>query len=169
MRRRRRRAVIVKRSAPYLALIALLVGVDQAAKAWVAARIGLYESIGIIPGFFRLSHVQNKGAIFGTFNNIGGRWISIVLLLLSLLALGLVLVYFLKTPPSDKLQRLALTLIMTGALGNQIDRIFRGYVIDFLEFHARRFYFPTFNVADSCVTIGAALLIFVFFVRRKPA
>jgi signal peptidase II len=151
---------------PYAFLIGGLLILDQASKTWIAAKIGFYESIRVIPGFFSLTHVRNKGAIFGVFNHLGGRTVVWILTGLSILAFFLVLAYFAKTPPEQKLTRLTLTLIMAGALGNQIDRIIRGSVVDFLEVHVGRFYWPTFNVADSCVTIGAVLLIFIFFVRR---
>jgi signal peptidase II len=82
------------------------------------------------------------------------------------LAFILIMVYFFKTPPEQKLNRFTLALVMAGALGNQVDRLFRGTVVDFLEFHVRRFYWPTFNVADACVSVGAVLLIYIFFVRR---
>ena len=79
----------------------------------------------------------------------------------------LVVYYFLKTPASQKAMKFALSLILAGALGNFIDRFFRGYVVDFLEFHVRGFYWPTFNVADSCISIGAVLLVFYLFTRRS--
>jgi signal peptidase II len=156
----------MKRNAPYFALIAVLLALDQASKALVEAKIELFRSVPVIPGFFSLSRVHNKGAIFGLFNHSDQRWISVVLAGLSLTALILVLVYFVRTPADQKLMRTTLAVILAGALGNQIDRIFRGYVVDFLEIHIKRFYWPTFNVADSCVSIGAVLLIYVFFVRR---
>jgi signal peptidase II len=74
--------------------------------------------------------------------------------------------YFIKTPPSEKWMKIAMSLILGGALGNLIDRVFRGYVIDFLEFYIKDFHWPTFNFADSCITVGAFLLIIVFLVRR---
>ncbi|MDD8026135.1 MAG: signal peptidase II, partial [Acidobacteriota bacterium] len=73
------------------------------------------------------------------------------------------------TPAPQKFIRTAFAFIFTGALGNLIDRVCRGYVIDFLEMHVKSFYWPTFNVADSCITIGAVLLVFAVFLRRQPA
>jgi signal peptidase II len=156
----------VKGAKPYFLLIGVLLVLDQVSKGWIAAKLGLYETIKVIPGFFNITHVRNKGAVFGVFNHLPGNTVALLLLALSLLAFALVLAYFLKTPPEQKLTRFTLALVMAGALGNQIDRIFRGSVIDFLEFHVRRFYWPTFNVADSCVTVGAVLLIYIFFLRR---
>jgi signal peptidase II len=156
----------VKGAKPYFLLVGILLILDQASKSWVAAKLGLYETIKVIPGFFNVTHVRNKGAIFGVFNHLPGNTMALLLLALSLLAFFLVLAYFIKTPPEQKLTRFTLALVMAGALGNQIDRVFRGTVVDFLEFHVRRFYWPTFNVADSCVTVGAVLLIYIFFLRR---
>ncbi len=76
--------------------------------------------------------------------------------------------YFIKTPASDGKVKLALSLILAGALGNLVDRVGRGFVIDFLDFYVGRWHWPFFNVADSCITIGALLLI-LFFVIRRPA
>jgi signal peptidase II len=156
----------MKRTAPYFLFVGILLVLDQLSKSLVAAKIGLYETVRVIPGFFNLTHVRNKGAIFGFFNHIRGNGVALLLTGLSIAAFVLVLVYFFKTPPEQKLARFTLALVMAGALGNQIDRIFRGTVIDFLEFHYKRFYWPTFNLADSCVSIGAVLLIYIFFVRR---
>ena len=156
----------MKRSVPYFLLVGVLLVLDQASKGWVAAKIGLFQTIRVIPGFFNLTHVRNKGAIFGVFNHVQGNTVALILTGLSVLAFVLVLVYFFKTPPEQKLTRLTLALVMAGALGNQIDRIFRGTVVDFMEIHVRRFYWPTFNLADACVSAGAVLLIYIFFVRR---
>jgi signal peptidase II len=82
--------------------------------------------------------------------------------------LGLVAYYFVKTPASDGRVKLALTLILAGALGNLVDRLARGYVVDFLDFYVGRWHWPFFNVADSCITIGALLLV-IFLVIRTPA
>jgi signal peptidase II len=156
----------MKKHAPFLGLIAGLIALDQITKAVVVRMVPFYGHANVIPGFFAISHIHNKGAIFGTFSQSGSPLITIGLAAAQMVALVLVFVYFLKTPASQKGMKIALTLILAGALGNFIDRIARGHVIDFLEFHVGRAYFPTFNAADSCITIGAALLVLVFFLRR---
>ena len=156
----------MKRHAPHLVLIAALIAADQITKAVVAKSVPFYGSVSVIPGFFSISHIHNTGAIFGMFNGSGGKLIAILLAAATLTAMSLVIVYFLKTPASQKLMRFALALILAGALGNFIDRVFRGYVIDFLEVHLKKFYWPTFNIADSCISIGAVLLVFILFTRR---
>ena len=156
----------MKRHAPYLVLIACLIAADQISKAVVAKTVPFYGSVSVIPGFFAVSHIHNAGAIFGMFNGSGSKLVAILLTAATLTAMGMVIVYFFKTPTSQKAMRFALALILAGALGNFIDRIFRGHVIDFLEIHVKKFYWPTFNIADSCISIGAVLLVFILVTRR---
>jgi signal peptidase II len=157
----------MKRQTPYLVLIAVLIAVDQMTKAVVAKTVPFYGTVPILPGFFAISHIHNNGAIFGMFSGTGNKLIAILLTAATLTAMGMVVYYFIKTPASQKTMRFALSLIMAGALGNFIDRLFRGHVIDFLEFHVKKFTWPTFNVADSCITIGAVLLLGILVFRRS--
>lgn len=159
----------MRKNGPYGILMLLLIGLDQASKALVEAKVGLHETVPLLKGFFNLTHLRNRGAILGIFNASGSRLVPVALGLLAFGAMILVAVYFLRTPDSQKLVRTAFTFIISGALGNLIDRAARGYVIDFLEMHVKRFYWPTYNVADACITIGAVLLIFAVFVRRQSA
>jgi signal peptidase II len=156
----------MNKKAFYLGLIAALVVLDQVTKTIIARNIGLYSSVNVFPGFFDLVHVRNKGAIFGFFSRSGNSVIFVILTAASLAALALVVYYFIKTPATEKLMSSSLALIMAGAIGNQSDRIFRGHVIDFLDFNFWGWHWPSFNVADSCISIGAALLIFIFFFKR---
>ncbi len=158
----------MKKNSLYLLLIAALVAVDQISKAVVTRSVDLYGSAAVIPGFFNLTRIHNAGAIFGAFSAAGSRGITIALTAASLIALAFVVYYFIKTPASDGKVKTALSLILAGALGNLVDRVARGYVVDFLDFYVGRWHWPFFNVADSCITIGALLLI-LFFVIRKPA
>ncbi len=158
----------MKKNLIYYDLILLMIILDQVTKWLVARTITLYGSLTVVPGFFNITHIHNKGAIFGAFSRTGNRWVFLVLTAASLVALGLVIYYFVKTPASERGMKLALSLILAGALGNLLDRVFRGYVIDFLDFYIGRAHWPFFNVADSCITVGALLLLF-FFLKRKPA
>jgi len=151
----------------YYLLIVLIVAFDQLTKFFIANNISRYESVTVIPGFFKLVYVRNDGAIFGFLSNSGKPWVFIVLTIASLIALMLVVYYFHIVPAKDKLFKFALALILAGALGNLIDRILRGYVVDFLHFYAGRWQWPSFNLADSSITIGAVLLLFIFFIRKK--
>ncbi len=157
----------MKRRVLSFMLIAALLVIDQVSKALIAGNIGLNSSVEVIPNFFHLVHVRNKGAIFGFFSQSANTWLFILLTLASFAALGLVVFYFFKTPPREKFLTLALSLILAGALGNLVDRILRGSVIDFLDFSVRGWHWPSFNVADSCITVGALLLVFLFLFKRS--
>lgn len=159
----------MKKRAIFFILIASLLVVDQVSKILIAKNIPLNSSREVIPHFFHLVHIRNKGAIFGFFSQTGNSWVFIFLTLASFAALGLVVFYFFKTPPKEKFLTLALSLILAGALGNLIDRILRGSVIDFLDFSAKGWHWPSFNVADSCITVGALLLVFIFLFKRSSA
>jgi len=157
----------MKKNAVYLGLVGLLVALDQLTKTLVAGTVDLYRSVPVIPGFFNITHIRNSGAIFGFFSNSESLPVFIGLRAATVLALGFVVFYFIKTPAGAKLTKMALALVLAGALGNFFDRLFRGYVTDFLDFFLGQAHFPFFNVADSCITVGAALLI-IISLRRKP-
>jgi signal peptidase II len=157
----------MKKNGPYVLLLIALVALDQATKHLVARTVDLYESIPVIPGFFNITRIHNKGAIFGSFSQTNNKLVFALLTAASLAALALVIYYFFKTPARDQLMKVALTLIMAGALGNQFDRLIRGHVIDFLDFYIGKAHWPFFNAADSCITIGACLMLVILF-RRKP-
>jgi signal peptidase II len=157
----------MKKNAPYFLIVIALVALDQATKYIIARTVDLYDSVTVIPGFFNITRIHNKGAIFGTFSQANNKLVFALLTAASLAALALVVYYFFKTPVADKLMKVALTLIMAGALGNQLDRLIRGHVIDFLDFYVGKAHWPFFNAADSCITIGACLMLVILF-RRKP-
>ncbi len=156
------------RKSCYFLVVIVLVGLDQLTKALIVRSIALQGSRSVIPGFFNLTHVRNRGAIFGFFSHSDSRILYIFLTLVSVAALGLVIYYFFKTPVSERLMKISLSLILAGALGNLIDRLFRGHVIDFLDFYVKDWHWPSFNVADSCITVGAFLLIYILIFKRGP-
>ena len=158
----------MNKNGPYLLIMLGLVALDQATKNLIARTVDLYESVPVIPGFFNITRIHNRGAIFGTFSQTNNRYVFLLLTAASLAALAMVVYYFFKTPAPDKLMKISLTLIMAGALGNQFDRLVRGHVIDFLDFYVGKAHWPFFNAADSCITIGALLMLVILF-RRKPA
>jgi signal peptidase II len=136
-----------------IALMLVGVGLDQLTKYLVVANMELHESISVIPGVFNFTYVQNDGAAFGMLDD--QRWIFLVL---STVAIVGILGFMFWKKPQDKLLLAAMTLIVSGGIGNMIDRIALGYVIVFIDFCA----FPeiwkwVFNVADSAVCIGAGL------------
>lgn len=150
-------------------LVAFLVAVDQITKVLIIKRIFLYQKIIIIPGFLNLTRIHNRGIIFGAFSNLQHPIGRLILTILSLLGLAVIIYLYAKTPITEKLLKFSFSLILAGALGNLIDRLIRGYVIDFIDLHLGRYHWPFFNLADSFITIGGLLLIFLFFLadRRK--
>jgi signal peptidase II len=149
----------VKRNLPYLGLMAGIILLDQGTKALVARFMDLHEYVPVVDGLLSLSHVRNRGAAFGLLADWDVPYQSVVLAVLSCLALGAIAFYFLRLPAAARLPRLALALVLGGAAGNLIDRARLGYVVDFVHAYWRRYQWPDFNVADSAITIGVALLI----------
>jgi signal peptidase II len=120
----------------------------------------LHDAIEIIPGFLRISYVQNSGVAFGLFADIQSVWKPYILAGMAVLAVIVILIYSSRMPSNRILLQLALAVTMGGILGNFTDRIMHGFVVDFVEFHYREaFQWPTFNVADSAITVGIALLL----------
>lgn len=138
---------------------------DQWTKHWVEARLPRGASETILPGFLDLVHVQNTGVAFGMFASDGNST-SWVLTLLGLVALTAVGLYFLWTPAQDRLLLTALALVAGGAVGNLVDRVMAGSVTDFVDVYVGSHHWPAFNVADSAISIGIALLILDTFRPR---
>jgi signal peptidase II len=144
---------------PHILLMLLVVVVDQASKAIVVRNIGLHDYVPLIDGLLSLSHVRNHGAAFGLLSDWNIPYQSLLLSTLSLLALGAIAAYFVRLPKSAWLPRLSLSLVLGGAVGNVIDRLRLGYVVDFVHVYWRDYQWPDFNVADSAITVGVALLV----------
>jgi signal peptidase II len=142
-----------------LAIVAAIVALDQATKALVKARLPLHDSLTVVPGFFDLTHVRNTGAAFGMLNSVDFAYKPVVMVVVALAALGAVAVYALTLPPAQRMARYGLALILGGAIGNLIDRATMGYVLDFVDVYWRGFHFWAFNVADSAITVGVALML----------
>ena len=144
---------------PHILLMLLVVVVDQLSKAIVVREIGLHDYVPLVDGLLSLSHVRNHGAAFGLLSDWNIPYQSLLLSTLSLLALGAIAAYFMRLPKSAWLPRLSLSLVLGGAIGNVIDRLRLGYVVDFVHVYWRDYQWPDFNVADSAITIGVALLV----------
>jgi len=145
-----------------------IVALDHLTKWAVLARLDLDgPAVEIVPGYLRLSHVQNTGVAFGMLNRYDAAWKPYALALLALGAAIFILVYAARIPHERRLLRTALAVTLGGIVGNLIDRVARGFVVDFIEFHVHEsFYWPNFNVADSAITIGIGLLLLDSF---RPA
>jgi len=136
---------------------------DQVSKAMIVSQFDLYESISVAP-FFNLTFVVNYGFAFGFLNSPSLNQIIVSIVILS------IIIYFLylliKT--QDRVFKICLVLILSGALGNFLDRIFRGYVVDFIDIYVFNYHWPAFNVADSCISVGFVILMFnILFLSKK--
>ena len=144
-------------------LFLTLVILDQITKALVINFFDLYDSVVLLP-IVNLTFVVNYGFAFGLLNNP-----SLNQILVSLVILAIIIYFlFLLIKTQDKIFQLTLTLILAGALGNFIDRIFRGFVIDFIDIYIGKYHWPAFNIADSCITVGfVVLMINILFLNKK--
>jgi signal peptidase II len=140
-------------------IAAFIVLLDQAAKAVVRSAVDLHESVVVIPGLFNLTRVHNTGAAFGMMDAAEFPFKTVVLALVGAAALVGLAVYALRLPMDQQLARIGLALILGGAAGNLIDRVSAGYVVDFVDVYWRGWHFWAFNVADSAITCGVALMI----------
>jgi signal peptidase II len=153
----------MRKSLPWFALAAAIVVADQLVKWLVLARFAPGERLELT-GFFNLVLWFNKGAAFSFLAQEAG-WQTPVLVGFAFAAAAIVGVLIVRSPGQNLLCG-ALASILGGALGNVIDRLRFGHVVDFLDFHALGWHFPAFNVADSAITVGAALLILEGFIRK---
>jgi signal peptidase II len=152
----------------YHFLIAVgVVVLDRLTKWLVEANITLHDSIAVVPGFFRLTHVQNSGAAFGLFAESSSEWK--VAILFSILALAVVSTLLWKNSHSMSTTGVGLSLILGGALGNLYDRLLAGHVVDFFDFYLGSYHWPAFNIADSAIVIGALLLVAEILFAKTPA
>lgn len=146
-----------KSSLTWLWITFLFLIIDQVTKHWVAGTMDLYESINVLP-FMNITYVHNPGAAFSFLADQGGwqRWFFTVIAFVASIVFT---VWLYRTPKQQKLLAIALAFMLSGAVGNLIDRVLFGYVIDFLDFYIGSYRWPAFNVADSAIFIGAALMI----------
>ena len=144
-------------------LFLTLVILDQITKALVINFFDLYDSVVLLP-IVNLTFVVNYGFAFGLLNNP-----SLNQILVSLVILAIIIYFlYLLIKTQDKIFQLTLTLILAGALGNFVDRIFRGFVIDFIDIYIGKYHWPAFNIADSCITVGfLVLMINILFLNKK--
>ena len=144
----------------WIAISVLLVAADQISKWYVSTHFYLGQSVPVIPDVFHFTYWTNKGAAFSMLQD--KRWFFVVF---TILVIGAILFYVVKKKITDKAFLLSVTLVIAGAVGNLIDRVRIGEVIDFFDFCLINF--PIFNVADVCVSIGAAILL--ISIMRAPS
>ena len=149
----------------WLVLIVLILAADQATKLWVLAALQPYEVIPVLPSL-NLTLVFNEGAAFSFLADAGGwqRWFFVAL---ALVVSGVLLVWLWRLKPEDRLTAAGLSLVAGGAVGNLIDRIAYGHVVDFVDVYWRAWHWPAFNVADSAITVGVGLLLLEAFLPKR--
>jgi signal peptidase II len=154
---------------PLLLLSALIVVADRLSKIWIVHHVKSGSGITVIPGVFRLTHVLNSGAAFSMFaDSLSPELVRKSLIGFSVVAVLIVLAMLWRAGRALSASSVALALILGGALGNLYDRARLFYVVDFLEVKIYHYHWPDFNVADSCIVIGACLLLLEIF-RAQPA
>lgn len=156
---------------PWLALSALIIALDQLSKAWVLASLPEYTAIPVIEGFWNWYRTYNTGAAFSFLSDAGG-WQKYFFVVLAAGITGLLGYWLSKTPRNDWKTALPYALVIGGAIGNVIDRLLHGHVVDFIQWHWRDYFWPAFNIADAAI-MGGALGIAVYGLfaarREKPA
>jgi signal peptidase II len=157
---------IYRARAAHFLLALIVVLLDRWTKHLATSRIAPYAHIQIIPGFFRLTHTENAGAAFSLFANSPAHWRNGLLIGFSILAMVIVAVLLWKQVRGLTATGIALALILGGAAGNLLDRLASGRVVDFLLFYIKQYQWPVFNLADTSIVIGAALLVIEILFQR---
>jgi signal peptidase II len=162
----------VTRTSRYLllALIAITVIIlDQATKYWIMQSMRLHESIPVIPNLFSFTYIRNPGAAFGLLAGSSNAFRTVFFGITSLFALALLGTILVRLPAKDWVGQVSIAGILGGAVGNLIDRLRFGEVIDFLDVYVESYHWPAFNVADSAISVGVVCLIIHFAFERKDA
>lgn len=149
-----------------IAIAAILL--DRVTKVIIEMTLPSNDAITVIPGFFQITHVHNRGAAFGLFAESTSEWRTAMLVGFSTIALGVVAYLLWKSDHTLPSTAIGLSMILGGAIGNLWDRITRGQVTDFLHFYIGSHIWPDFNVADSCIVVGAMLLMFEIVFAKSP-
>ena len=152
----------------WLGASALVIALDQLSKAWVLARLPEFQPVPVIDGFWNWFRTYNTGAAFSFLSDAGG-WQKYLFVVLALVVSAVLARWLAKTPRGDWKTALPFALVIGGALGNLIDRLQHGHVIDFIQWYWRDHYWPAFNVADSAIVVGAVALGLFALRQGRPA
>jgi signal peptidase II len=153
---------------PFAVIAGLVVLLDQATKLLVLAKMPLYHSITVFAGFFNLTHIRNPGGAFG-FMAAGSQGLRNLLFVgVSIVAMGLIVYFYRSTPKTHPYLASALAMIFGGAVGNLVDRLRFGEVVDFLDVYVATYHWPAFNVADSAITVGITIFIAHLVLGKMP-
>ena len=144
----------------FLGALALSIPLDQLTKEWILRSLSYSDEIPVVPGFFHITHVRNPGAAFGMLATSPEPVRLFFFVGVTLVAIGLIFSFYRKLAPGDRFSALSLGLILGGAVGNLLDRLRHGEVVDFLHFRLWGGYtWPDFNLADSFIVIGVSLVV----------
>ena len=141
---------------------------DQITKALILKYLPLHHSITVVAGLFDITHILNPGGAFGLMADTSVVVRTVVFLFISSLAVGLILYFYIKTPPGYALLAAGFALIFGGAIGNLIDRVRFGMVVDFLDFYIGKYHWPAFNIADSAITVGLFIFLYHLLFKKLP-
>ena len=150
------------------AISGLVIIIDQITKILILKNLPLFHSVTIIPGFFNITHIHNPGGAFGFMAHQDSNFRNFLFILLASVAVGIIFYFYKNTNRTHPFLASGFALILGGAIGNLIDRIRFGTVVDFLDFYVHNHHWPAFNVADSAITIGVTIFIFHLLFRKMP-
>ncbi len=153
----------------FAAVAAFVLIADQITKYLILHTIKLYSEIVVIPGCFNIVHVQNPGGAFGLFASESGMFRALLFVAIAIVAIGLIFYLHYRSSARYRMLTVGFALIFSGAVGNLIDRLRFGRVIDFIDVYVGAYHWPAFNVADSAITVGAALLILDMILGARRA
>lgn len=146
----------------------LVILIDQLTKIVIIAQLSISEIIPVIPGFFNITHVRNAGGAFGLFAQQNQAFRIVVFLVISSIAVGFIVYLYKNIPKTHPMLENALALIFGGAIGNLIDRVRMGEVVDFLDCYIKNLHWPAYNIADSAICIGVGIFVFHLITKRMP-
>jgi signal peptidase II len=155
----------------YIKLVAIagaVILLDQFTKGLILHYLPVNTNKSVIDGFFNITHIHNPGGAFGLMANLSATLRSIIFLFISSLAVGLIFYFYKKTPAQYSWLAAAFALIFGGAIGNLIDRIRFGMVVDFLDFFVGDLHWPAFNIADSAISIGIGIFLYHLIFKKMP-
>ncbi|MBW1893771.1 MAG: signal peptidase II [Deltaproteobacteria bacterium] len=141
---------------------------DQVSKAVIVKLITPYSSVAVIPGVFNITHIYNPGGAFGFMSGQSLLVRTLLFLVVSTIAMGFIFYFYKNTPKTHPILASGFALIFGGAIGNMIDRIRLGTVVDFLDFYIKDLHWPAFNIADSAISIGMAIFLFHLILKKMP-
>jgi len=162
-----RRNDLKKTYAYFFIVAALVVLLDQITKCYINSNVSIYGSLPVVEGLFNITHVRNTGAAFGFLAGAAPVFRCFFLIAVTVAAIFLIIFYVWKIKAEEVFFNFSLSLILGGAVGNLIDRVRLGEVIDFLDFYVGSYHWPAFNVADSAISVGAVILVFSIFKGGK--